>query len=62
VLVRGQSTRCLLAGEEDKVAGNIGGHLDPAQAGQLQNLPTAVVDQLAGQEATLNVSSVSDME
>jgi len=52
----------LPAGGGGKDSGNLAGRLEPEQAGPRDDSPAAVVERVAGREATPTVSSVSDSE
>ena len=50
------------AGGGGEVEGDLAGLLEPERAGRREDSPAAVVERVAGREATLTVSSVSDSE
>jgi len=52
----------LPAGGGAKDSGNLAGRLEPEQAGRRDDSPAAVVERVAGREATRTVSSVCDSE
>jgi len=58
----GAGVDVLPAGGGGEVAGDLAGRLEPERAGRREDSPAAVVERVAGREATLTVSSVSDSE
>jgi len=50
----------LPAGGGGEVEGDLAGLLEPQQGGYREDSPAAMVEPVAGSEATLTVSSVSD--
>jgi len=58
----GAGVDVLPAGGGGEVEGDLARRLEPERAGRREDSPAVVVERVAGREATLTVSSVSDSE